>query len=710
MTQINFKGISLNSVTVTPPDAPEQVRLPLHHIVVTDVSGSMYGDLPALRKHLKNKLLSLVGADDTLSLVWFSGKGQCGILQEGIRIANLTDLTSVHNAIDRFLVPQCLTGFKEPLELVSGLIDRLQAADSGHATNLIFMTDGYDNQWNKNQIIDACSALAPKVDSASIIEYGWYTNRPLMEEMAEVLGGSVLFAENQEDYQLSAEAALTRTVKGGKRVTVDLGKTKYPYAFSFADGAINTIQIKDGSITVPESIGTVYYFGNGVSGDVSPVQGTDAAVYPALALLAQRKQTDDVFSILRTIGDVALAKKFMNCFSKQDYVDFTNLLLAAATDESKRYVDGFSESCIPRDDAFTVLDLLGLLESDAGNLFYPLHPAFSYNRIGKKSEQKDEDKLVFQYADRNAGFPINGLVYNEDRANVSMRVRFTGTVKLPANDFDSLPADFPTYSYRNYTIIKDGIVNTRELPVSLSQSSIDVLVKEGVIPANSVAPGELFVLDIRNVPIINRKMVNTIHAADFFGHVLVQNKAQASAKVVKYFRDMYCGEKKSLGFSIVYGEAAADWLKSIGITDYNGFNPPSTSVKTGDFYTATEFTASIKGISSLPTVKSVIDKIDAGKTLTPREAIMHDTIEQVRAAINVIPEGASKNDTIIAYLKAEADDLIAKTRNMTTSIAKTKFAIMVGKGWFHELASDATTYDLGGYTFVFDLKDKEFEL
>ena len=55
--------------------ASKAVEVPVNHIFVIDCSGSMSYDLPKIRKQLKNKLPSLLKQDDTVSLVWFSGKG-----------------------------------------------------------------------------------------------------------------------------------------------------------------------------------------------------------------------------------------------------------------------------------------------------------------------------------------------------------------------------------------------------------------------------------------------------------------------------------------------------------------------------------------------------------------------------------------------------------------------------------------------------------
>ena len=82
---------------------PEPVQI--DHVFCIDVSGSMSGELPKLRDHLKNKVVKMVQPGDTLSLVWFSGKGQHGTLLTEQAIKGLLDVKEVHDLIDRFLHP-----------------------------------------------------------------------------------------------------------------------------------------------------------------------------------------------------------------------------------------------------------------------------------------------------------------------------------------------------------------------------------------------------------------------------------------------------------------------------------------------------------------------------------------------------------------------------------------------------------------------------
>ena len=60
---------------------------PTNHVFVCDVSGSMYNELPRIRQHLKNNLATLVKQDDTVSILYFSSRGQFGSVFVGERLA-----------------------------------------------------------------------------------------------------------------------------------------------------------------------------------------------------------------------------------------------------------------------------------------------------------------------------------------------------------------------------------------------------------------------------------------------------------------------------------------------------------------------------------------------------------------------------------------------------------------------------------------------
>ncbi len=711
IVQLGAVALAIQALPVVVAPVPA----PIHHLIAIDISGSMYSDLPELRVHLKNKLATLVGANDTVSLIWFSGRGQCGTLVEAMKVNGVADLSSLHAAIDRFLVPTGLTGFKEPLQQAGDIVDRLKGKAPGALFNLFFMTDGYDNQWSEKEILDLCKVLEKKLDSAAVIEYGWCCNRPLLTKMAETLGGNLVFSEDFQAYTVAFEGAL-----GGKtkKVPVKLDhKAAAGYAFAVAgENLLTFTPDEDGVVLVPEGLPAVAYFVSEKGEKFDHAKHTDAHLFAAVVPLAQRMETDTLFSVLGALGDVALVNSFSSCFSKEDYSRFQAEALAASVDATKRYAAGYDADAVPKEDAYTVLELLSDLSSSEQNLFYPYHSAFHYERIGAVREANDEE-VRFSVADKAKGYAINGLVWNEDRPNVSIRVKVDGTVKLPASRPAVLPESLDSFIYRAYTIIKDGIVHTRKLPVSLTEATFAKLQANGLLDGEAWEAGKVFVLEFPKLPVINRLMVKGTTAKDTFQTVVELALLKGAQKVFNDWRDRI-SPKVSAKFLALYGEVGTEYLKSVGVTEYNGFNPPGTTVKSGDYYVAKELKIAIKGLSSLPKVLDVEAAIDAGKKLKIGEFAMAGAIKRLDEFMSssIYTSASDGNALLGTWLEGEQKAIVAKTRELMEKLAQRKFSVVVGHIWFSDMGSmDENSLDIevpgyGPVTVTANLKDIQVAL
>ena len=85
------------------------------------------------------------------------------------------------------------------------------------------MTDGYDNQWSKGEILKKAKLLPGFFDAISFIEYGWYCNRPLIAEMAQVSGASHVFSEDYHQYEPAVERLFQNKTVKRKSVKIDGG-------------------------------------------------------------------------------------------------------------------------------------------------------------------------------------------------------------------------------------------------------------------------------------------------------------------------------------------------------------------------------------------------------------------------------------------------------------------------------------------------------
>jgi hypothetical protein len=705
-----------------------QAIVPTHHVVSVDISGSMYGVLSDLRRHLKNKLASLVGPQDTVSLIGFSGRSQCYLIADSCPINNGGDLQALHTAIDRFLQPTGLTGFQAPLEMTTAVIDRIKSRTTGANFNMFFLSDGYENQSPEKDVLAACQTVSSRVDTAAVIEYGYYANRPLLTKMAELLGGALVFAQDFQGY----ETALTNALGGtpSKKISLALDFTApQGYAFAIVNEQVVSFAAENGTIAIPESVTEVAYFTDSAAlqkaehllvkpkNQSNPALADYSLAFASLIPLAQRMKTNDVFQVLGELGDVSLVEGFASCFSKEDYNLFLAEVLGVVNDPSKRYILGYSATAVPKDDAYTVLHMLDALTESEENLFYPYHEAFAYERTTAARDAK-EGTASFKVDDKAKGYPINGIVFNETRANVSIRVRVAGTVTLPGDHPKELPDTVPSFIYRAYNIVKDGIVHTRELPASLSKETFAKLKAEGIIPKSKrFKAGEIVVLKFPKLPVINRQMVKEVTAKDTFAMAVELANLKGSQKVFNDYRKKIA-PKESVKSQMLYGDAAVEYLKSVGVTDFNGFNPSSTKGEVTDHYIAKELKIAVKGLSSLPKVEDVETAIAGGKALKIGQFVMKDALVKLDAFMgsDIYTKAADKNALIETWIVGEQQAAVARTRELIVKMAQRKFAIIVGQVWFSDFASldeDTLEVDMPGFgkvSVTASLNETEIEI
>jgi hypothetical protein len=446
---------------------------------------------------------------------------------------------------------------------------------------------------------------------------------------------------------------------------------------------------------------------------------------------------------------VQFIEQFSVCFGKQKYSDFMDVTKTASFDPNLRFAKGWDPNKVPRDDAFTVLDMMRLIEQDEDARILLDSPSFKYSKIGRGrvdataqltdeemeevrklteaigrerdagkikeinakiaalTEPKESLKLVFDNVPE--GYKVNTLTFNESRPNVSFQVSRPGTIdiskRIPDEFKGKLPAVISTTCFRNYTVIKDGLVNIDQLPVTVSTETygkIKGLVGSGQLTEKAIA-GETVVdgvcqllLNLKAMPVINRQMVKAISATDFFTTKFELTKSQAAQKVYNYYCDQKLPEKVQTGLVQQYGDAAAKWLAEQGIKD-NGYQPPFTkTAAASDFYMSKELKVALKSFSSLPKVddvKKVMDKVKADKTgkakLTPSQAIMAPFVEEVETflASDIYQKAAAKDDVLKVWLDGQAKSARMKCRGLIFEIAKTTFTVVVGQTWFTEFST-----------------------
>lgn len=713
----------LNSFKIaTAKTASQSVEVPVNHIFVIDCSGSMCYDLPKIRTQMKNKLPSLLKQDDTVSLVWFSGKGEFGKLVEKVKVNDLNDLNRLNTAIDRWLRPMGCTGFVEPLQSVKEL------CNTSDVYSMMFLTDGCDNEWSRNQILEASTELSSLLSNAVFVEYGFYCNHRLLTEMADATNGAVVFAEDFDKYDPIFDGICKRKLTN-KRVEVEVGSPVENLVWSCGDAGAITYKVSDGKVFVPEDVEEVFWFTEGTSSAVTNWK----ALYQGLSVLALNRKSEFVKKQLSDIGDVALYNQYANAFGKQNLYDFAEHLRKAGEDETLRFTQGKQVGLQPKEDAYTVLNLLyDLKEGNAQVDLSKLH----YNRIGRSTEmsaelsKKETEELTesiansasiteikkhtdeamklaserskMRFASNSNLTKISSFSYNETRPNVSMLFNLKGTVGLPSDAPSALPHDFPTTIFRNYTVIKDGLLNIEQLPVVVNQNVIDKLKSNGV-PMKQESDGTT-VIDLRSMPIINAKMVKSVSAQSLADTIHEYMSLKASVKVYKGSLEEVNPAEKSKDIKEKYGDECAEYLKSVGITD-SGFNPKTTLSKPTDKYMSVEFAIKFKGISTIPSYNALLKKLSTGKSLTVSEQLLKPAYDEC-----VKQKAALSEHDFIDWLEEQIQTATKKANALYEKVVEDKFSIVIGQTWFSDLDVNNPTLVSNGVNVSFEIKDVEVEI
>lgn len=734
---------SAAEVTVSKEEQPiKQV----HHLFVLDCSGSMTYQLGQIRTDLYNKISTLMKPEDSVTIVWFSSRGECGILVEDFRLKSNISLTQLRTLIERELHPRGLTAFKDPLVESKNIIARVSTKNKDVVHSLFFLTDGHDNQYSEKEILLSISELKPLLVSAAIIEYGYYCNRKLLSEMSMEVGGVHVFSSDFQDYEPYLKKQFEQKVRS-ERKKVRFGPVHGNIVFSKSGDAVVISKVdEDGNAFIDVDAGDVYSLwdnsltsitmapqhmvhiqgmdGKDVRGNTFSAEMQDllSGAYMAMFAFSRKSDYATISEILRNVGDAYLIRKKANTFGTQKINELEADFLAASNSVDAMYIDGYNPNLEPREDAYNVIDMIDDLMEHDNNLWYPNDPAFSYERIGRKAvlagkkaskDDKENLKLLieqnntaealkklqelaqeptalkFELTDKDKGYPIHNLVWNNSRANLSVQVLFEGTVELPENAF-GLPKVFPTKKFRNFTIIKDGIINTYRLPVSLNKATFDKLQKNDLLEGETYEDGKVYVLDFSSLPVINQKMVKETSAKELFQNQFKLVKVQARNTVFNHLKKAYF-DNVSIDFAAQYGEEAAAWLKEIGITP-NGYAPKVTLEPSTEETVVNTLSVKIDKMT-IPNAKkdfeSIMAKMDKGMGLTPREKLLEGPINEFKTfeKLNDGLKDKDKKTLIETWLSARSNEIRKEKARLMNEISRTQFVTIVGKAWFTDLDS-----------------------
>jgi hypothetical protein len=403
------------------------------------------------------------------------------------------------------------------------------------------------------------------------------------------------------------------------------------------------------------------------------------AAAAAALVLSMKTKVAHALEILGNLGDVALVDAINNAFTNEEYGKAEAKIRAAIKSPAGRFVGGSDRNYLPKADAFCVVDAINLIAADPEAVVLIGSDYFDYNRIGQKAVQKEGTPVFVK--DLTAEVPANNLVWNSSKLNLGIQCKIPGKVKLDkdAEKF-GFAATYPTYIFRNYTIVKDGNVNMPAIPMKLSLATIKKLTAEGAVTSGHSSSGcsTWVLVALGNLPVMNRAMAGSNLKAKELCQLLVKElDLEAEAKVLRTYVNSF---EKTVPIGSVLTAAQSAYLEKFYIGK-NGFAAPRETAEATDSYDAIEFNVKIKSFSGLPSLKDLeakTAKVEAGKgDYTPSEKLILETVEMIGPKAKV--------DKALAEAKFKSNQSVL--RQLRSNIQSFKFAVLLGKQWFSEFQS-----------------------
>lgn len=172
-----------------------------HHIFVVDRSGSMYGDIEALKQSIEQVITveSALHGEVQTSLISFSSAGDVTLHWSRVSAEMVSALSSPYISELRRIRATCFTGISQGLELA------LKQVQGTQTTGITLFTDGYANDPSASAEIKAIGAFTETVKDrypnvfVNVIGYRDWCDWPMMHNLANTLSGKCIKAKSFKD-------------------------------------------------------------------------------------------------------------------------------------------------------------------------------------------------------------------------------------------------------------------------------------------------------------------------------------------------------------------------------------------------------------------------------------------------------------------------------------------------------------------------------
>lgn len=683
-------------------DAKESERSGgINHVICIDTSGSMCYDVPKIKLQLKSNLVNIVQPDDTVTILTFSSSAST--LVGKFKMKDLKDSKTLNSLIDKMDAYGC-TNFVSAISLTKEL---MESDKDGLPWNFIFMSDGYHNTGGPiSKVFEMIEEMSEKyeISSSFIVEYGYYSDSATLDKMASSLGAVKIFDEDFDSFSPDLDDMISNADRiKGYDLDLSTANKKLPIyngiLFSKVDDKVIVYKTDKKYLHVRGSVDKVYYLSKNYNkrqeskrdlSGVGDLRLTRSMVWSAALACINNLRYDVAEVLVLLLDDPTTTSMFSSAYGKQKIEELKSYILCLSNSNLEN-----SKSVVPSpvkpnmySKKYCLLDFLSDLSNYDGTRVHISHKDFVYSPTGAKSVAKviltDEDKKklfnsstkteaekildeassnqvkVTINADNGIDMTKDNLIWNSNRANVSIQMSIPVILSVP-NKSGNGRFEMDAKIFRNYTVIRDGVLNISKLPISVTDGTFRGKLKRmGLIEKQD---GNICVVDLTKLPIINRYLATSVTSVDL---------ASKELKLMEYrYIVKYLGYLRKLRTPIMTVSSEDSYLESLGIRD-GVYSPKSELKYSGDSYVAPVLDTKLEKFSTSPKVEDVLNKAKSGTQFTESERFMNYVIEKVNSELSGRDMGAyyvSMND---------------KKNQLIEEVSKCKFGIILSRGWFQD--------------------------
>ena len=576
--------------------APVAAKQSSHHILVLDRSGSMYGDLPAV-KTMVEKVLTLEeykDADMLISVLSYSSQGDVTTHVERARVEEVMAPSSKHVEAIRKIQITGLTCISQALRQALTLVK------DGEVTCVSLHTDGYANDRSpgaEKREIDALVkeyAKKPNVFVNTIAYRNW-CDFGLLTSIANACSGTCFKTPTAKDVfnTLHATAGvLAGSVTPAFEVPALTGQY-VTFVSKKADKVLGSIEglLVRGINADDDKRGYRYtrVTSEQYTASALPVAGKDAE--PVLAFALGKLAEGDVNGAKYAL----MASRNLTLLANHARALTNGALSEMATDMRKVLFGQVNEPCaytsdeapyeLPNARQPSVVGILGLLSrygaSDMQVDTQTLRKGYKRRGVKRLPGTRNPDgtvtppraKAVSRNPD-NAFLAVNGFDLNRNNATVNMTV--ANPIVLVRDNGESVGdtlagVDLSGLStFNSYTVVGDGELNLPVLPLRVTNKRL-----HRELSALGLVTGEYDPTVTHNIALEGRPVVaydatfdpNVVFPTDLFKNLL-------GAKVLS---SVLAACMKDTGASDTLSEEQVTALKDVHLTTGLSFSPPTTT-------------------------------------------------------------------------------------------------------------------------------------